>query len=149
MKTDFKYPIFSSFFDADNIPCMFADEIIKAYPQIEKFTVSYPVGTEFHERDFDSFIWDITKEDLSISEDVMASDDVQLFVDIYNRTIERCKKENISLDELDVSMICICGACEELLFPDEEAYTDGNTGEVLCDGCSKFDEEKDFYVKSV
>lgn len=149
MKTDFKYPILSSFFDVDNIPCMFADEIKEAYPQIEKFTVSYPVGTEFHERDFESFIWDITKEDLSRTEDVMASNDVQLFVDIYNRTIDRCKEEKITLDDLDVSIICICGNCDELLFPDDEAYTDGNTGEVLCDGCSAFDEEHNFYVKSV
>jgi len=147
MARDFKYPLINMFFDVDNIPCMFSEDILKTYPNIEKFTVVYPVGEKFYERDFDSFIWDITKEDLSDSRDVMAVNDVQLFVDVYNRTLERCKEEKTTLEDYDLSMICICGKCDTLLLPDDEAYSDGNTGKILCDGCSVYDEENDIYIE--
>jgi hypothetical protein len=79
----------------------------------------------------------------------MAVADAQLFIDKYNRTVEKCKIEGVSLDEIDISMVAICTVCDELLMPDDECYIDGNTNEPLCDGHSAFDEEKDFYVKSV
>ena len=147
MKKNFKYPILSVFFDADNIPCVFVDEVMKTYPQIEKFDVYYPASKE--ERSFDSFSWDISTKDKTRTEIVMAVADAQLFIDKYNRTVEQCKFEGVSLDDIDISMVAICTVCDELLMPDDECYVDGNTNEPLCDGHSKFDEEKDFYVKSV
>jgi len=147
MKKDFKYPILSTFFDVDNIPCVFVDEVKKTYPQIEKFDIYYPDSKD--QRDFDSFGWDISTKDGKRTEIVMASADAQLFIDVYNRTIERCKKENITIDDIDISMVAVCSVCNELLMPDDECYVDGNTNEPLCDGHSIFDEDKDFYVKSV
>jgi hypothetical protein len=42
-----------------------------------------------------------------------------------------------------------CDVCGDVLLHDDEAYTDGNTGEHLCDDHSIFDESEGFYVKSV
>lgn len=34
--TKFKYKTFTVFFDADYVPCVFTDEILKAYPKLKK-----------------------------------------------------------------------------------------------------------------
>ena len=139
MKENFKYPILSTFFDADNIPCVFVDEVLKTFPGIEKFEVYYPANKG--ERDFNSFGWSIG------TENVMASADAELFIDMYNRTLKQCKSENITLDDIAVCEVAICSVCDELLMPDDECYVDEYTGEPLCDGHSVTNEETGNYVK--
>jgi hypothetical protein len=145
------YPVIRTFFDADSIACVFTSDILSAYPQIEKFTTSYQVGDKFHERNFHSFTWDIG------GTIVMAVGDVQEFIRIYTDTLKRIKNENennvdgtpiLSFDDCDLSMICRCGVCDELLFPDDEAYTDEISGKVLCDHHSATNEATGNYVES-
>lgn len=138
----FKYQTLLTFFDADAIACVFVNEVLELFPKIDEFTISYPIGDgKFMGRDFHSFTWDIGETM------VMASSDLEYFITIYRRTVERCEKENIDLDDLDLSIICICSVCDELLFPDDEAYIDENTGEVLCDKHSVCNDDTGNYVK--
>ena len=161
MKTDFKYPILSAFFDADRVACVFVDELTKTFPHIDKLSINYKVGTGEQpngfiqgERYFDSFSWDISTKDGARVEIVMASHDAQLFVDLYHRILEKCKEDNFEIeDDYHLSGLmgdsCLCSVCNELLFPDDEVYSDEDTGETLCDGHSITNEETGNYKKSV
>jgi len=138
------YPIIRTFFDADSVACLFVSDVVSAYPNIEKFTISYPIGDDgkqYDYRDFDSFAWEIGEKI------VMASADAQLFIRNYVDASKRLE-DGETFDDIDVSMICRCSVSDELLMPEDEAYTDGFTGAVLSDGHSVYDEENDFYVKS-
>lgn len=153
MKKDFKYPLLQTFFDADGIACVFQDEVKRIYPRIEDVTIQYNAGDgKVMDRDFNSFGWDISTQDGTRSEIVMASDDAEIFIRLYRRIKKRCEELGYTqedFNEFDISICGICSVCDELLMPDDELYVDGNTGESLCDGHSIYDEEKDFYIKSV
>tara|TARA_R110000822_G_scaffold6851_10_gene28663 strand:+ start:1467 stop:1784 length:318 start_codon:yes stop_codon:yes gene_type:complete len=104
--------------------------------------MNYPIGDKYdHNRDFDSFSWDIGNKI------VMASADAQLFIRTYVDAKKRLA-DNETFEDIDVSMICRCSVSDEVLMPEDEAYIDGNTGAVLSDAYSIYDEEKDFYVVS-
>tara|TARA_R110000772_G_scaffold119344_1_gene225323 strand:- start:437 stop:856 length:420 start_codon:yes stop_codon:yes gene_type:complete len=137
-----KYPIIRTFFDADSIACLFVSDVISAYPNIENFTVSYPIGNDgkrFDARDFNSFAW-------GVDGNTMASEDAQLFIRLYNDAKKKLK-EGETFKDIDVSMICRCSVSDKLLMPEDEAYVDGNTGAVLSGEHSIYDDEFDFYVK--
>lgn len=144
MKKDFKYPILSVFFDADSIPCVFVDEMIQTFANIEDLTVYY-MGLQ---RDFNSFGWDMSTKDGSRTEIVMAVADAMLFVELHRRIGKELEKENLTFGEIDMSMVGICSVCDELLMPDDECYVDENTGEPLCDGHSRCNELTGNYIKS-
>jgi len=138
-----KYPILKTFFDADSIACLFVSDVISAFPLIEKFTVSYPRGNDskrFERRDFDSFTWDID------GKIVIASADAQLFIRNYSDASKRLEDNETFLD-IDVSMICRCSVSDEILMPDDEAYIDCLTNEVLSSKHSKFSEVHNGYIK--
>jgi len=87
MKTDFKYPILSLFFDIDGVACMFLDELREAYPGIDKITLPSYAGIE-GERELESFAWDIEKTDGTRVEIVLTVEDAQLFIDPYLENLE-------------------------------------------------------------
>ena len=74
MKKDFTYPILSSFFDADNVPCCFLDELELAYPNIKALKINYTLGDGSIQpnRSLESFCWDISYVDGSRVEIVLA-----------------------------------------------------------------------------
>lgn len=146
VENDLKYPTLNVFFDADNIACMFVDEILKQFPKIDSIKVNYPTGNEFIERDFNSFGWEISKVDGSKEVSVMAVADAQLFINIYNETLKYCLAENTSIFEIDIESVGQCSVCDDVLMPDDELYVDGNTGAHLCDTHSTYDEANDIYV---
>ena len=136
------YPILRTFFDADAVACVFVSDLLSAYPNIGELTVSYPVGSKFKGRTFISFAWDIGNKN------VMSAHDAQFFVRLYKLTSKRLAVESISFDDIDANMVCLCGICDTLLFPDDEAYTDVISGKNLCDKHAIFDEVNNNYVEN-
>jgi hypothetical protein len=135
-----KYKNLQMFFDCDAIACCYVNEVLDLFPNIDEFTLR-EYGGEYIERDFNSFTWDIGEKD------VIAVADLQLFVDLYNEVCQHEKVENLKGAEMDFSMVVNCSVCDLLLMPDDECYTDYNTGAPLCDKHAIFDEELGAYKK--
>lgn len=145
LKENFKYPILTTFFDIDSVPCVFVDEVLKIYPRIDELTVYYK-GSQMN-RTFYTFGWEISKL-YGKKHLVMSSVDVSLFISLYRRVIKHCKEINEPFEEVVLCEIAICEACNELLMPDDECYSDENTGEPLCDGHSAVNEMTGNYYNS-
>ena len=72
-----------------------------------------------------------------------------LSLGMIEKTISNEKTIELNInEEFDLSMICRCGVCDELLLPDDEAYTDEITGKVLCDKHSITNPETGNYIES-
>lgn len=152
MKENFKYPILSSFFDADNIPCCFLDELELAYPNIKALHINYPLGGDGSiqpHRELISFCWDISYVDGSRVEIVLAMADAQRFVDLYNNIIKLGQESGFTIEELGLEDVAVCTVCETILLPDDEVYCDDATDEPLCTNHSQYREHTNAYHKVI
>ena len=140
MEQNFKYPLLRTFFDVDNILCVFVEDVINAYPNINKLSIQYRKNEA--DRKFNTFCWDI-----SISVDVMAFDDLKLFISLYDEVCEKLDVIDLSGEYEDYESITKCSVCGELLLSDDYAYGDEISGESLCDKHSVRNEETSNYVK--
>ena len=148
MEQNFKYPLMRTFYDVDNILCVFVEDVINAFPNINKISIQY-MKNQF-EREFGTFSWGIRKKDLSVNISVMAFDDLKLFIGRYNEICVALKVDDLSDDDLhDYSLICKCSVSGKLLLADDEAYADENTGEMLSDEHSVCNDETGNYVKYI
>tara|TARA_R110002050_G_scaffold79261_12_gene169480 strand:- start:21296 stop:21994 length:699 start_codon:yes stop_codon:yes gene_type:complete len=148
MEQNFKYPMMRTFYDVDNILCVFVEDVINAFPNINKISIQY-MKNQF-EREFGTFSWDIRKKDLSVSISVMAFDDLKLFIERYKEICVALEVDDLSNDDLhDYESICKCSVSGKLLLADDEAYGDENTGEMLSTEYSVCNDESGNYVKFI
>ncbi len=147
MEQNFKYPLMRTFYDVDNILCVFVEDVINAFPNINKISIQY-IKNQF-EREFGTFSWSVRKKDLSDNITVMAFDDLKLFIERYNEICVALKVEDLSDEYYDYSIICKCSVSGKLLLADDEAYADENTGEMLSDEHSVCNDESGNYVKYI
>jgi hypothetical protein len=140
---DFKYPSLKTFFDCDSVACVFTDEVVKSYPKIDELSIDYRLadGSYTHSRPFNSFSWELS------GEVVMASSDLSQFVSVYNKILVRCYEEKITIEDVEFADIGVCNVCDELLFPDDELYSDEDTHVSLCDSHSAMNEMSGNYFK--
>ncbi len=137
--------VLRTFFDVDNILCVFVEDVINAYPNINRLSIQYRKNEA--DRKFNTFCWDISKKDNSISVYVMAFDDLKLFITLYNEICERLNVKDLSDDYEEYESITKCSVCGELLLSDDYAYADEISGESLCDKHSVQNEKSGNYVK--
>lgn len=129
-----------TFINADNIPCLIVDDLKTIYPRINELIVN--------QRSFESYHWYTSTIYGVNSKRVMTCNDAQSFVLLYDRTLKRCKDENVTIEDIAIEMVASCSVCDRLLFPDDEAYNDEDSGETLCDNHSITNEVTGNYKKS-
>lgn len=60
----------------------------------------------------------------------------------------RLHEENLIIDDIEYADVVWCSVCGVVCLPDDEAYTDEETGLPLCGQHAEFNEETDMYRKT-
>ena len=111
--------------DSDKVEIVTIEEAKRCHPDLDWDYV------------YNRFAWDI------LEDDVMAVDDLEFCIEMTKRG---CLTEHTMEEYLEKEQCSVCGV---YLLIDDEAYVDVNTGEVLCDNHSIFDDELNGYVKAL
>jgi len=115
-----------TFLDYDRIECVELKHAKKEYPELNWRKIEA------------RFVWGMgVKEDI----DVLTLADLNLCMKLHEIGGE--------IGDYDYVDIVHCSVCRKVLLPDDEAYTDYRTGDILCDRHSVFSERANGYIKII
>lgn len=63
--------------------------------------------------------------------------------------VKLLQEKGLDLKDVNYKEVDICSVCRKVLLPDDEAYTDKRTGDVLCSTHSFFSEKDSMYHKII